>query len=370
MSKVDKDAIRKSMRDSLVRSTERSYAHRDDSGKFASIFKDDPPLPMWKCTESSHKIDILPYIVGTNHPKEQEGAFDYLLDVWVHYGVGINEDAVVCMLKTYGKKCAVCEWQKILREQEGADEDFIKSLNPKRRAIYNIVCLDNEVEKEKGVQVWDASFYLMERCLSPLTRQRDDDDENYYWCDLENGKSVRFERKGTGNTNTQIIGHELIKRKEQYGVDDIDATYQLDMCIKIPDYDELLDSLDDGLPHRSKSGEEAGNADRGLRKGLGKPAVRQPEPERSKPKDDDDNKDAGKPGVDGECPAGHELGSDMFDKVEDENGNLICEECVLWKDCAMAFKERQKKAVGKEKEKPKEDKKAAASPQKRTLKRR
>ena len=330
MSRNEKDA----MRESLMSAMDASYAHKDDTGKFASVFQEG--IKTWKCGEGDHEVDIIPYYVGEHHPTRKPPDWDYVLDIWVHYGVGVNEDAFLCMAKTYKQRCAVCDYQKKLRDLEGVDEDLIKSLNPKRRSIYNIVCLDNSKELDKGIQVWDSSHYLMERLLVPLTRTKHGD--KIYFCDPEGGKSVAFTREGS-REKTSFIGHRLQDRTEQYDFEVVKQSFVLDDIIKQPAYKEIFEYLDDGgVQSQDAVADEpktAGRSLNGLRKPLGKD------------KDDADidaatelppRSAAPATSTDGECPAGYEFGGDDWDNQPE------CAKCEIWSDCAKAFKERDKGA--------------------------
>jgi len=210
MPRVDKDRRREELR----RRTERSYDTRDSTGQ--TIFKRSD-LPLWKCGNGEHEIDIIPYIAGNSDPdsKIKAGMWTYVLDIKVHYSVGVNNSAFVC-LRTFNEKCPICEYRDELMEEEDYDEDYAKRLRAKRRNIYNVVVLDEGKEEKKGVQIFDASQWLMERLLTPLTKTRKGRSgapiggfDTY--SAIEDGCSVSFVREGQ-QENTRFIGHALIPR--------------------------------------------------------------------------------------------------------------------------------------------------------------
>lgn len=93
----------------LKKRTEESYASKDDSGKYRSFVSTSIPLKQWKCDEGDHIIDIIPFLAGANNPnglEKDEGT--HKVEVYAHYGVGVNENAYVCPQLTLRKPCPIC----------------------------------------------------------------------------------------------------------------------------------------------------------------------------------------------------------------------------------------------------------------------
>jgi len=238
---------RKANREDLQKRSEKSYETREDSGRFKNYLREDVEFPQFKCKEGEHYIDIIPYIAGKRDPLTKEGKGTYVLDLWVHRGVGPNENSYVCPARNYGDPCPICEHVKELRRKDDVDDDLLKELYPKRRVVYNVVCMDDEKEEAKGVQVWEVSHYLMEANISPLIKGGRGGGVNLF-SDPDEGKSIRFEVQGSG-TNTRYKGHRLDDRiysipgdkTKEYTISEeiLKRAYCLDDLIIVLTYDEL-----------------------------------------------------------------------------------------------------------------------------------
>lgn len=238
----------------LGRRTEQSYQHKDDSGQFRSIFKQEYIEKIWKCKAASHEIDIIPYLAGPDDPAIthgliKEGEAQYLLDIWVHRDVGVNRDMYVCPARNYNLPCPICEERDKIRRQDDYDEELVKSLSPKRRSIYNIVVYDDGQEQAKGVQIFDVAHFFMEQKLAVLAKRstgRSGANIGGYipFSDPDEGKTVSFERKGQGAQNTEFLGHKFLDREidgKKYVISDeiLSQAIVLDQAIEIPTYEEL-----------------------------------------------------------------------------------------------------------------------------------
>ena len=243
-------------KEALLKKTQDSYDRREDSGRFGSIFKSDlSGVPFWKCKAADHLIDIIPYIAGPDDPKNKEGEIVYFLDVLVHQGVGGNENSYVCP-GSYGKRCPICEHRQLLRKDDDYDEDLVKSLNSSRRAIYNVLVYDTEKEEDKGVQVWEVAHWFMERHLTPLAK----DPRTAAllpFTDPDEGKSVSFERHGSGQTGTSYLGHKFVDRDYVIPDEVLDSVHCLDQLITQTSYEELYEAYW-GEPMSSESDVSAG----------------------------------------------------------------------------------------------------------------
>lgn len=209
-----------------------------------SIFKAGVDAEFWAPKEGEqHWFDIIPYIAGPNDPDVEEGEETYCFQPYTHRGVGPNEKDVVCLAKTYGKKCAICDHvKKMINDEE--DEDEIKALQVQRnpRAIYNVHVLDSKDEQKKGVQIFNASHFTMESHLLELANRptrpgsKQIDPFIYYPAADETGKTISFKRK----SKFEFIAHNFEDR--DYSIDKklLKAAHILDECIVIPTYEQQL----------------------------------------------------------------------------------------------------------------------------------
>ena len=209
-----------------------------------SIFKPDLDVSFWNPKEGQHFFDIVPYITGPNDIDLPEGEEAYCFQPYMHRNIGPNNRNVICLAKSYGRPCALCDYHKEL-VREGADEDLIDEIkaqaNP--RAIYNVHVLDSKEEQKKGIQIFHTSHYIMEGTLLELAATPTTPDSKEispftpYPSRYEDGKTVSFKRKGTG-VNTRFIAHSLQDRDYPISEKLIKAAHCLDQLIYIPTYEE------------------------------------------------------------------------------------------------------------------------------------
>jgi hypothetical protein len=220
-----------------------SYAEKDDSGRFKSIY--DPTkllgVKVYKPKEDDHELYIVPYVTGDQHPKLTKGKMAFNVYPFVHRGVGVNEDSYICLNRTYGEKCPICEYQRELREsEEDVDEAIIKALNPTKRAIYNIVCLDSAKEEALGVQLWDVSHYLFTVPLEELAHKKKGGGDVPY-ANHEIGKIICFRQKGV-KRSLEFTAFEF-KDRDPLTDEILEATYCLDDLLYVPTYEEVYDAF-------------------------------------------------------------------------------------------------------------------------------
>ncbi len=261
--------------------------------------------------KTRYAIDIVPYLVTDEQlPITLENGYeDYLLDVWVHYNIGPNEDKVICLAKSFSKPCPICDERKQI-EQDGGSDKEIKELTPSRRVIYNIIDLDDE---DKGVQLFDVSHFLFEKEV--LEEAETAEEEVIIFSDREEGRTIKFRAKQEKKGGFDFITFKSInfKEREAYDEDILDEVYPLDKMLIVPTYDEVRNlflSLDD-----EQKEEE-------IKEPKSKPKRKRKEKEKDVDKED---KTIDKEDID--CPFGHKYGVDC-DETDD------CEKCDEWDDCA------------------------------------
>lgn len=329
-----------------------NYEALNDSGKFRDIYNPEKKskVKFWKCTEDDHEIYIVPYITGKQHPRLPEGHSDFVLNVFVHRGIGINEDNFICLNRTYKQRCPICEYQAKLKENEEADEDEIKSLNPTKRSIYNIVCVDTAKDEEKGVQVFDVSHFLFTVPLEEMAHKKKGGGEIPY-AHIDMGKIISFRRKGS-KINTEYTAFEF-KDRGEIPDEILDSAVCLDELLYIPTYEEIRQVFFESSSKDESKLSATEKAEPLERKS--KNPVEEDVPEKVTLSSD-------------ECPYGAVFGTD-FNVYEE------CHDCDVRKECRekkseMEEQERMKKELA-EKAKLNAEKTADASPlEKRKLTRR
>lgn len=321
VNKIRRVFDRQAMKQELLSRVKEAYEKKDSYGRFGSYIKEEYQDRLWKCNEGEHVIDIIPYIAGPNHPTLKEGEVGFLLDFYVHSGIGPNEDRFVCLSRTYNKPCPICEDQRKKRREGTLSDEELAKLNPQRRTLYNIIVWDNDKEIEKGVQLWDVSQRYMDRELAIRSRNsRTGEFINYAHPDKDIGKSIYFVRKGMGQYNTEFLGHSFVDREESISDEHLAQALPLDQVIHIPTYEEV---------YRAHFGEEP-PSEKIEKSDIGKtPKLTN----RLKPELEIEKKiEVGR----GICPAGGTMGVDIDSLPE-------CKDCDVWDECQDLERELQTK---------------------------
>ena len=214
-------------------------------GRFPTIFnKENVPegIEFWRCAEGEHIADIIPFEAGPDMPLDErlqpiteEGHLDYVMDLFVHTNVGAMQKPYVCPFENFGKPCPICEFMKATKLEK---EDW-KKLVAKHRVVYFLWVHDSREEEKKGIQVFEASHFLMEEKIEEIAKlPKGGGFVNF--SDPDTGKSLAWTRKGSGMTNTQYLGHRLIEREEPIPDKILDMTFPLDSIINMhPEYAEI-----------------------------------------------------------------------------------------------------------------------------------
>lgn len=233
---------RNRFRQGLAESTQQSADTANDRGGFKSYVKKGKRPRYTKIPEGTFVFDVIPYVVekdfGDIGRRFTANSLQHNMDLWVHQNVGVNNDQVVCLAKTFGMACPICE-EKARREAQGAQYEELKVFNPKRRCLYNIWIHDaSRTEESKGVQILEIAHFTLEKNLvdiakNPITGQMT------VFADPDNGKHVCFTRKGTGQTNTTYSGHQFIDRQHPIPDAILEQAEDLTTLIDIPTYDEV-----------------------------------------------------------------------------------------------------------------------------------
>lgn len=223
----------------IQKQTKKSYDTKDDSGKFKSIFLEG--IRPIKLGNAEHFLNVIPFKAGAQNPNASPGESVYVLDIWVHRGIGIQENSYICLSRTYQKPCPVCEYQNELRklkDSDDYDEELIKQLNPSRRAVYNVEILDNDAERAKGVQIMEVSHVKFEGPFAALAKLPRGGGFIYF-SDPDDGKILSFNLTGAGTMGIKFESLRFIDRDEIVSDDLLAKARVLDELIHIPTYDEV-----------------------------------------------------------------------------------------------------------------------------------
>lgn len=382
--------MKKSLKDRL----QKRYEDRDKGGSSriqALDFSAYKNVSFWKPVANKNRINILPYTIKTkNHPlvrgKDAEiGEEDFVLEVYIHQYVGPANSDILCLKKNFYKPCPICEQGEKFRD-EGRKNEADKC-NPSRRVYYNIV---DEQDRDKGVQVWQASYKNFHKELMDEAGESGKNGEVLDFIDFKNGKVVRFRaEEATYNKNKyfEFRSFKFEDRDEPLDKALKDQIVSLDECMVIKSYEEIQkifygededysdsaesdddeeEEVEEPVKNTSKPTKKEPEDDEEEEEGeppkkAKKPAVKdeeedappvkknkkEPEPkeEEEKPKkkaakkaDEDEDDDEGfaiaaakKADKTAKCPHGHIFGEECEDSDD-------CDDCEKWSECYKAKK--------------------------------
>jgi hypothetical protein len=255
-----------------------------------------------------NKICILPYIVETdNDPKVKKGEETYILEYYVHRGVGADNGNYLCLQRTYGKACPICEEIDKLKDEYEKNKEFIRTLNASKRAAYNVIdVLDTENPGE--VKIFDASFAffekeMLEEVIDPETK------EIVCFPDTSaNGYYVRFRatEEALGKIKyPKYKSFRFERRKEAISEDILKKVISLDSLLIIPTYEQVKNAFY-GVDEEESTDEK-----------YYKEVIEKEEATEKVIKKEEKT----------ECPSGHVFGKDV--DAYDE-----CIQCKAWEKCS------------------------------------
>jgi hypothetical protein len=237
--------------DRLEKMRNRQNKEQRFSYKRAYVIPDN--VPRYKMKDGENRIDIIPYRITnplnpavTIHGLEV-GELDYFQQLDVHQSVGVRNNQHLCAKRMFSRPCYICEAQIELYNQNEREE--AKGLYPKQRAVYNVIDLD---EPEKGIQVWEVSYYWVEEKLRTLAAAKSKRGATIVFGDWEIGKTISFIATEDKPWGLKPDNFTFEEREEQYDESICDKAYPLDQYYVMPDYEEvqadylqITDDLDD-----------------------------------------------------------------------------------------------------------------------------
>jgi len=217
-------------------SERRDALHRASGGEFYTV-EIPEGMSIFQPKAGVYKIDVVPYEVGEGNPYAAKGYWYYERTFWLHRGVGVNNESVICMAKTFGKPCAVCDYRAKMAKDPNTDEALIASLKPKERQLWLVY---DHGEPDKGVQLWESSYHTFGRLLE-RRRRGADEDEGYIrnFDDWEAGATLRVmfaEEDAGGYTYLNATSIEFKPRPKGLPEELLNHGVCLDSLLKEVDY--------------------------------------------------------------------------------------------------------------------------------------
>lgn len=361
----------RSQKQDLMKRHQEQVDSKDSGSEFPTIFNKElvpKGIEFWKCKPGEHLIDIIPFFAGSQHPKVKEGELAYVVDLWVHQGVGPMNTPYPCTNRNFKETDPICEY--IAQNRLPTDE--WKRVSPKRRTAYLVWVHDSPEEEKKGIQIWEVAHFYFEEKIDEIAKSPRGGGAVAF-SDIESGKSIAFtvkkvgtykDAKGTDRDSIGYLGHRFVDRDIEIIPERIlEQSFALDEIIKMkPDYDEMSEAFygktGRNQPEEPEQEEDDTDFPEPPKSSKKKKPEPEPEPEEEdddyqdeddqddSPEDedtqDDDDSDSGDEEV---CP--HDPDSfgecDQHPECEEDGG------CPLWDACSDESEKREKEKAKLEK---------------------
>jgi hypothetical protein len=348
----------KKQKENLVKRHQEQVDTKDDKQSYPTIF-DAEKIPegigFWKCGKGDHIIDIIPFFAGKNHPKVAEGELAYVVDLYVHAGVGTLREPFVCQTKNFKKNDPICEY---IANNRLPLEDW-KKISPKRRTVYLVWVHDTPEEEEKGLQIWEVSHYFFENHVDEIAKSPRGGGAIAF-SDIDSGKSIAFSVKitgkykdatGTDRDSVSYLGHRFVDRDEPIPDDILSQIFPLDDVIKMHPSNDDVSTAFYGEEKAAKKNVES-RLDR-----MKKQKEEEPDDDDEAFPAEDDEDETEEEEETEEEPEDEESNEDETCAVDDFGTGLDkhkeCKTCPIWDDCSD---EAEKLEAAKKKDKPKKGK--------------
>lgn len=234
-------------------------------------------FPIFKFKKGGmHRLSIIPYEVGKGNPYADEGFIHYERSYWAHQ-CGLERKRHMCLRKTFGKPCPVCEYVFALPDRftkGSADYQLYRSLKEGHRQIFYIEDMN---ERDKGIQIFPTYYYfgLGEAIMNKVNANR----EKYgcFYC-LQGGFILGVsvsQESFQGRPTFKVKNVEMEERREDLPESILDKVPCLDnMLIELP-YDKLKQILLEGRAKPDEKQPESPAREASTRESLTREAPRE-----------------------------------------------------------------------------------------------
>lgn len=272
----------------------KKWVEKQSTGFTSSYLKLPKGVSLFQPKEGVKYIDILPYQTGEGNPMAEPGSLYWERTFWVHRNIGPNQETFVCPAKVLKKRCPICEARaKLMKNEPDEDEEQLaKDLLPKERQVFNVI---DKKQADKGVMLWDMSFFTFGEVLQKELRDAEEDDgwDLFFTADQGFTLKVGFgeDSFGKGSFLRADTVH-FKKRAEQYEVEAIlEQTHCLDDLLVILPYDKLKSIFLQAADDDEEDEEEDDGPKKKGKKPVGKRSRDDEDEEEEEPEEDDDDEE-------------------------------------------------------------------------------
>lgn len=167
---------------------------------------------------------------------ERKESLKFFQEIFVHYNIGADNHAFLCLDKMYGKTCPICALREELKAS-GEPDDIIKAYNYAKRYLMWVVNAESARTFKEGPKLYDAATTIkngiLDACIDPRSEEIIDP------SDPAEGINITFKRIGKkGNQRTEYRGFSKETRDFDIPEDYFDLPDMMDLLIE-PDINDI-----------------------------------------------------------------------------------------------------------------------------------
>lgn len=159
----------------------------------------------------------------------------FFLELFVHYNMGADNHAFLCLDKMYGETCPICAYREELKNAN-EPKDVYNQFNWTRRYLMWVVNMETKRTVKEGPMLYDAPTKVKNEilglCLDPRT------DEIVDPSDPQERINVVFKRTGKTMTNTEYTQFKLEEQEDDIPEEFLDLPEMRKIIIK-PELSEI-----------------------------------------------------------------------------------------------------------------------------------
>lgn len=213
-------------------------------------------LAMFKAPKSgTFRLDFIPFEVTAEHLKyvptlrfSKPGGWYWERTVFIHEGVGPDNQKHLCAMATYGQPCPMCETRTDLRRSpHKEDRDRAYDMRPREDQVFLVQPRNERTQQIEGpLQLWDVKNYNFGKQLDDYKNNADQEDFEAYrrFFDPDEGYTVKIlgTELPTGSGGGKYTSYSVLEfkqRREPLPEDLISHGYDLDAMIRPTAYEAL-----------------------------------------------------------------------------------------------------------------------------------
>lgn len=255
-------------------SAKESYRIKDGVGG-KDIFIDEAvrDVPKYQPTLGKKLMDVIMYPAGANHPmvvtgRIKQGTMVHITWTFVHKRIGPSQDWIICLAKTYGQRCPICEYSNMIRANSNLTDEEVRAATAPYYAgkyplgIYNCIhhTNPNQITWSEPVMYWPINNSFMESKLQAQAKQTMITEEvptgyiNYQWptAGPQGGRHIEYEIITKGQF-FDYIGHKFYIRQGPVPPHVLQAVHCLDDFLLVPTFDEVREALEADIEMKSEA---------------------------------------------------------------------------------------------------------------------